>query len=76
MRIQVFGPGCARCKELAENTRKAVEELGLDVEVEKVEDLREMAKAGILSTPALAVDGKLRLSGRAATAAEIKALLG
>jgi small redox-active disulfide protein 2 len=76
MRVQVFGPGCAKCKSLAENVRQAVTDLGLEAEVEKVEDLREMAKAGVLSTPALAIDGKVRLSGRVATVAEIRALLG
>jgi small redox-active disulfide protein 2 len=60
MRIQVLGPGCAKRKTLAANAAQAVRELGLDVEVEKVEDVREIMKFGVMSTPALVLDGKVR----------------
>ncbi|HOS95367.1 MAG TPA: thioredoxin family protein [Armatimonadota bacterium] len=75
MRIQVFGPGCAKCKQLEQNTRAAVQDLGLDVEVEKVEDVREMVKLRILSTPALAVDGQVKSTGKVLSVQEIKQYL-
>lgn len=75
MKVQVFGPGCAKCVQLYERATQAVAELGLDVEVEKVTDVREMAKAGVLSTPALAVNGKVRVSGKVPSVADIRVLL-
>lgn len=76
MRIQVLGTGCAKCKQLTANAEAAVRELGLGVAVEKVEDIREIAKFGVMSTPAIAVDGKVRCTGKVLSAAEVKALLG
>jgi small redox-active disulfide protein 2 len=75
MKIQVLGPGCAKCKQLAANAQKAVAELGVEAIVEKVEDLREMMKLGVMSTPALAVDGKVRSTGRVLSPDAIKELL-
>lgn len=75
MRIQVLGTGCARCKQLTANAEAAVGELALDVAVEKVEDLREIVKFGVMTTPALVVDGKVRAAGKVLSAAEVKALL-
>lgn len=75
MKVQVLGTGCAKCKQLTANAREAVATLGLGVEVEKVEDLREIMKFGVMSTPALAVDGKVRSAGKVLGPAEIAALL-
>jgi small redox-active disulfide protein 2 len=75
MRIQVLGTGCAKCKQLTANAEAAVKELGLGVAVEKVEDIREIARFGVMSTPAIAVDGKVRSTGKVLSAAEVKALL-
>ena len=75
MRIQVIGPGCARCKELAQRTEKAVELLGLDVVVEKVTDLNQMMNFGIMATPALAIDGTVKVAGRVPNEAEIQTIL-
>jgi len=75
MRIQVLGPGCAKCKELAKRTESAVQHLGLDVAVEKVTDLKEIMKFGIMMTPALAIDGTVKISGRVPTEAEIQTIL-
>jgi small redox-active disulfide protein 2 len=75
MRIQVLGPGCAKCKELAQRTEAAVRNLALDVAVEKVADIREMASFGIVMTPALAIDGKVKVAGRVPTEAEIITIL-
>ncbi len=75
MLIQVLGTGCARCKQLTANAEKAVQELGLGAVVEKVEDLREIAKLGVMRTPALAVDGKVRSAGEVLSPEAVKALL-
>lgn len=75
MKIQVLGPGCARCKQLTANAQKAVLELDLDATVEKVEDLQEMMKYRVLSTPALVVDGTVRSLGRVLSPEAIKDLL-
>jgi small redox-active disulfide protein 2 len=75
MRIQVLGTGCAKCKQLTANTEKAVAELGLGVPVEKVEDIREIMKFGVMTTPALAVDGKVRAAGKVLAAEDVKNLL-
>ena len=75
MKIQVLGNGCAKCKQLTANAEQAVAELALDVPVEKVEDLREIMKFGVMTTPALVVDGEVRTAGKLLSAAEVKALL-
>ena len=64
MKIQVLGTGCAKCKQLTANAEKAVAELGLAVAVEKVEDIREIMKFSVMSTPALVVDGKVKSAGK------------
>ncbi len=75
MKIQVLGPGCAKCRQLAVNAQKAVAELGVDATVEKVEDLQEMMKFRVLSTPALVVDGSVKSLGRVLSPDAIKELL-
>lgn len=75
MKIQILGSGCAKCNQLKESAEAAARELGLDYEIEKVTDFKEIARVGALVTPALAVDGKLKLVGRVARPEEIKPLL-
>ena len=75
MKLTVYGPGCANCERLAENAKKAAEELEIEVEVEKVEDVNEMTEAGVFTTPGLAVDGELEVSGRVPDVKEIKEML-
>lgn len=75
MKIQVLGSGCAKCKKLMEATVQAVQELGLDAQVEKVEEIREIVKFKVLATPALAVDGQVKLTGKVPTVAQLKTLL-
>lgn len=72
MKIQVLGAGCAKCKQLLANTEQAVRESGVTADVEKVEDIREILKLGVMTTPALVVDGKVVASGRVLSPAEIK----
>ena len=75
MQILVIGPGCTRCKTLAQYTEQAVRELGVTAEITKVTDLKQIMALGVMMTPALAVDGKVKLAGRVPTVEEIKKLL-
>ena len=75
MKIEILGTGCAKCKTLYENTLKAVEQSGKSAEVAKVEDIPSIMKYGVMSTPALVVDGKVKFSGKVASAAEIAGML-
>lgn len=75
MKIQVLGTGCAKCKQLTAAAEAAVAELGLGVAVEKVEDLREIMKFKVMSTPALVVDGQVRSTGKVLTPEAVKAML-
>ena len=72
--IQIFGPGCKRCKQLQANAEQAVGELGLEATVEKVQDINRMLACGVIMTPALAIDGQVKFAGKVASADEIKGL--
>lgn len=61
--VKVYGPGCKRCETTVEMVREAAGKLGLEVEVEKVTDMKAIAMAGVMSTPGIAIDGKLVHSG-------------
>lgn len=75
MKIQVLGPGCAKCFALMNHVRIAVAALNLPAEIEKIEDIKEIMKFRVMSTPALAVDGQVKFSGRVASSTEIKEIL-
>jgi len=75
MKIQVLGAGCASCKQLHKNAMAAVVEANVDADVEKVEDIAEIMKFGIMATPALVVDGVVKSSGKMLSVAEIKKLI-
>ncbi|MCP4709074.1 MAG: thioredoxin family protein [Planctomycetes bacterium] len=75
MKLQVLGTGCAKCKKLAENTEAAAKELALDYELEKVTDINEIIKFGVMMTPALAVNGEVKLVGKVPSTDEIKSLI-
>ena len=75
MKIQILGTGCPKCKKLAENAETAARELGLSFELEKVTDINQIMKFGVMMTPALAVDGNVKVVGRLSTVDEIKAML-
>lgn len=64
MEIKVLGPGCPNCKKMEEMTRAAVSELGVEANIEKVTDIAEIMKLGIMSTPGLIVNGKVKHSGK------------
>jgi small redox-active disulfide protein 2 len=73
--IQVLGPGCEKCQVLYERTRQAAQELGLECEIEKVSDIEAIVSFGVLSTPALVVDGTVKMNGRVPTVAQLKEML-
>ena len=75
MEIKVLGTGCPKCKALEKLTREAVAELGVDANIEKVEDIVKIMSYGIMHTPALVVDGTVVLSGRLPNITEIKNLI-
>ncbi len=75
MKIQVLGPGCAKCKQLTANAQKAVAEMGVDATVEKVEDVQEIVRYRVLSTPALVIDGTVKSLGRVLSPDAIKEIL-
>lgn len=75
MIIKVLGTGCANCKKLEANVREAVSELGIEASVEKVEDLKDIMSYGVMKTPAIVVDGQVKVMGRVPTVEEIKKYL-
>jgi small redox-active disulfide protein 2 len=75
MKVQVLGTGCAKCKQLTENVREAARQSGLPVEIEKVEDVREIMKYRVMSTPALVIDGAVKSAGKVVPAADVLTLL-
>jgi len=74
-KIQILGPGCPKCRKLAEESEKAARELGLEFEIGKVTDVKEIMKFGVFSTPALVVDGKVKSVGKILDAKQIKDIL-
>ncbi len=75
IKLQVLGPGCPKCKKVAEHAEEAARQLGLAYELEKVSDINAIMSFGVMMTPALAVDGKVKLVGKVPSVEEIKALL-
>lgn len=76
MVITVYGAGCKKCHELLENTKKAVEQAGVEAQIDYVTDMAAVAAKGILSTPALAVDGKVVSTGRVLNVEQVAVLVG
>jgi len=75
MKVQILGTGCPKCTQLAENAKAAIEEMGIDAEIEKVSDINEIMGFGVMMTPALAVDGEVKVVGKVPTSSEIKEYL-
>lgn len=74
-KLQILGTGCPKCKKLAENAEAAAKALGIEYEIEKVTDINEIMKFGVMMTPALAVDGQVKIVGKVASSDEIKQML-
>lgn len=75
MDIKILGTGCPNCQKLENNTRQALEELKLKANVEKVTEIEDIMSYGVMGTPALVVDGEVKIYGRVADSKEIKGLL-
>jgi small redox-active disulfide protein 2 len=74
-KIQILGTGCPKCKNLAENTETAAKALGIEYAIEKVTDINEIMKFGVMMTPALAIDGQVKVVGKVPSPDEIKKML-
>jgi len=75
MEIKILGTGCPKCKTLEKVTREVIEQNGIDANIVKVEDIMEIMKFGVMTTPALVVNGKVEIKGRVPSADEIKQVL-
>ncbi len=75
MKIQILGTGCPKCKKLADNAEAAAQALGIEYQIEKVTDITEIMKLGVMMTPALVVDGAVKSAGKALSADDIKEFL-
>ncbi len=74
-KLQILGPGCPKCKKLAEHTETVAKDLGIEYEIEKVTDINDIMKFGVMMTPALAVDGQVKVVGKVPSPDEIKKML-
>jgi len=75
MKIKILGPGCTKCKTMQKHTMQALEDLNLAADVEKIEDIREMMKYDVLTTPVLLIEDEVKIKGRPGSVKEIKELL-
>lgn len=75
-KIEILGPGCPKCVRLADETRKAADEIGLACDIVKVTDIQKITGYGVMMTPALVVDGQVKVSGKVPSRDEIKRLIG
>ena len=74
--IQILGTGCPKCKKLAENAEAAAKDLGIEYSIEKVTQISEIMKLGVMVTPALAIDGQVKTVGKVPAVEDIKQMLG
>lgn len=74
-KVQILGTGCPKCEKLKHNAEQAIQETGVAAQIEKVTDIAKITSFGIMMTPALAIDGQVKVVGKVASAEEIKALL-
>ena len=75
-KIQILGTGCPKCKKLAENAEAAAKDLGIEYSLEKITQINDIMKFGVMMTPALVVDGQVKAVGKVSSTDEIKRLLG
>lgn len=75
MNIKILGPGCRNCKKLEKNTQEAIDELGIDASIEKIEDFKDIASYGVMKTPGLVVNEEVKAYGKVSSVKEIKKIL-
>ncbi|KAA3636035.1 MAG: thioredoxin family protein [Calditrichaeota bacterium] len=73
--IKVLGPGCAKCQELFNTTQEAIKDIGLECTIEKITDIMEIMNYGVMMTPALVVDGEVKVTGKVPSIDELKQLI-
>lgn len=73
--IKVLGPGCSKCQELMTQTQKAIEELGIECSVEKISDIQQIINYGVMITPALVIDGQVKVTGKVPSLNDIKKMI-
>lgn len=74
-KILILGPGCSKCEKLKKDTETAAQELGIQYEIEKISDISSMLQFGVMSTPALVVDGEVKVVGKVPSITELKQML-
>jgi small redox-active disulfide protein 2 len=75
MKIEILGTGCAKCHKLDELVRETVKESGVSAEITKVEDIKKIMAYGVMTTPALVIDGQVKIAGKIPSIEEIKQLI-
>lgn len=75
MKIQILGTGCSKCQKLTENARAAIEQSGVECEIEKITDISEITRMGVMMPPALAINGQVKTSGRIPDVDTIRSLI-
>ncbi|TFH41586.1 MAG: thioredoxin family protein [Chrysiogenales bacterium] len=75
MKLEILGSGCAKCAKLEEITRRAAEELGIDADIIKVKDIKEIMDHGVMITPALVVDGEVKVAGKIPSIEDVKKII-
>ena len=71
-KIQILGTGCPKCEKLSKNAKQAIDELGINCDIEKIKDINEIMKFGVMMTPAIAIDGKVKAFGKVLNVEQIK----
>lgn len=74
-KLQILGTGCSKCKRLTEHVEQAAKQLGIEHQIEKITDIEQIVSFGVMMTPALAVDGQVKVSGSVPSVEEIKRLI-
>lgn len=74
-KLQILGTGCPKCKKLTELTEEAAKSIGIDYEIEKISDIQQIMKFGVMMTPALVVDGEVKLSGKVPSVDDLKKII-
>jgi small redox-active disulfide protein 2 len=75
MKVQILGTGCPKCKALTANAERALQELGMTAEIEKIEKIADIARMGVMMTPGLAIDGEVKSTGHLLSVEQVKRIL-
>jgi small redox-active disulfide protein 2 len=75
MKVQILGTGCAKCRQLSQNAERALSELGIAAEIEKIERIADIARMGVMMTPGLAIDGEVKSTGHLLSVEQVKKIL-